>query len=503
MLNGKTKVIERTGGITIYWGDETVYDIFEELRNELTEWSTKKDWKTKRTIRTVKARYYIDDYPNRELRFHSEFSDTVMNILRIHPKYHEFDIETLEPQHGTYAEMPRKDGRNPRGRQDEYVEFISDQTKHIRILPAFMGVGKTACSLFSWSNLNVKIASILAPALVDNWKRAIGDFLDIDVEDPNVVRYVAGSDELIDYMNDLINGVNPWKIVIFSLNTMQGYITNYKEKDYPLTPDELFARGEFGVKNVDEAHRCMHFHMLLDMYSNIATHQFLTATLMREDKFLSDMENALFKMENRCEVDPPTNHVTLKTYAYRFRQKAPPHLGAMGYQHSKLETNIFKRKTVRDPYMLMLARIFYQDFMTKDRQEGDRALIYFATVNMVKEFAKFLKKKMPDLKIITYLAGDSEEKFEGADVIVSTTKKAGTGTDIPKLTYVLQTIPISSIGENYQNVGRLRLIDGRATTFSYIWSPSITKHGEYHRKRLKDLIPLTKERINIQLNFTV
>ena len=493
----------RTGGITVHWGDISVYDILQDIRHELTEYETKTDWKTKRTTRSVKAEYFIDDFDFKEIRFHSEHAAIVLDILRKHPRFRQFEYKELVPQKGAVAVFEALPGRSPRGRQDEYVDFIADRTKHIRILPAFMGVGKTCCSLFSWTILQTKIALVLAPALVDNWKRAASNFLDIDPEDKEVVRVVAGGKDLRDYMTDLINGHNPWKLVIFSLNTLQGYITNYRTKEYPLTPDEMFTLGEFGAKCVDEAHRCMHFHMLLDMYSNIATHQFLTATLMREDKFLSDLENTLFHDKNRCEVDPPTNHVTLKAYGYRFKVKAPPCIGAMGYQHSKLETNIFKRKTtLLKPYLTMLARIFYYDFVTT-KKDGDRALIYFATVNMVKVYAKFLSSKLPDLKIITYLAGDSEEKFQGADVIVSTTKKAGTGTDIPDLTYVLQTIPISSIGENYQNVGRLRYIDDRRTMFSYIFSPSISKHIEYHRKRQKDLKPLICESNIVMLNFKV
>ena len=500
--NNVNQIIIRTGGVTILWVDYSVYDALTPLRKELTEFETKTDWKTKRTTREIKAEYFIDDFEHKELRFHTEYIYLVMEALMLHPNYRSFKVITEEPQLGAVANIVSNGLRSPRGRQEEYIDFISDRTKHIRVLPAFMGVGKTACSLFSWTQIKRKVCLVLAPALMDNWKRAAKDFLTIDPENPDDVLCVSGGPALKKYMANLEAGHNPWKLVIFSLNTLQSFISNYREKDYTYTPDELFAKGEFGVKCVDEAHRCMHFHMLLDMYSNIATHQFLTATLMKEDKFLSDLENTLFNMDNRCDVDPPTNHVTLKSYGYRFLKKAPPHLGAMGYQHSKLETQIFKRKTLLKQYMLLLARIFYQDFVTT-RKDGDRALVYFATVNMVSIFTKFIKLKIPDLVVVKYLAGDSEEKFEGADIIVSTTKKAGTGTDIPDLTYVLQTIPISSIGENYQNVGRLRYIDDRKTTFSYIWSPSISKHLEYHRKRQRDLKPLICETKNIMLNFEV
>ena len=132
-----------------------------------------------------------------------------------------------------------------------------------------------------------------------------------------------------------------------------------------------------------------------------------------------------------------------------------------------------------------------------DRCIGDN----FATVAMVTTFAEYLGKGLPKLKVVAYLAGEDETKLEGADIIVSTTKKASTGIDLPGLTRVFQTIMVSSKAENYQTLGRLRKIDDPNvdTAFIYGICSQIPKHQEYHLKRQKDLLPLIYKADNIKI----
>lgn len=497
-----TDIIIRSGGVYISYQNESIVACLQPLIDKLTEVQFDKDWKTKKVTKSVKAKYYIHHTKQKILLFHSAFTDEVLNALRGHPKARSFKVDRREvtPAKSINITYTAKH-KMPRKRQPEYIEFMTDTNHHIRVLPSSPGSGKTLCTIYGMTVLKTKTAIILQPSLKDNWIQNLKELTDLTDDD---ILYVSGGDCLHDYMRTISDGNDNYKVVIFSINTMQGYMTNYLEDDlgWLYTPDELFDEGGFGLKVVDEAHKWLNFHMLLDMYSNIKMHHFLTGTLMSESPFVGAMEKTLFIEDNRCDVDPPTNHVHLRSYQFRFQDKPPPHLGAMGYNHMKFESSIFKKPRLLNSYLRNLGNIFHRDFYTT-REGKDRAVIFFATVNMVKAFTELLEKGLPDLNIVSYLAGDDESKYDNANVIVTTTKKAGTGTDFDDLTYVLQTIMISSIGENYQNIGRLRNLKDRKTTFSYVWCSDIPKHLGYHKKRQKDLIPLVCHSENLILNKPV
>lgn len=483
-----TRIIIRSGGVCIQYKHDSIINLLQPLMDRLTEVQYLKNWKTKQTEKSIKAKFYIHHIKQRTILFHSVFEEEVLKLLREHPEARHFKVDKQDIVEPTRVSIKYTSHKLPRGRQPEYIDFMCDIDNHIRILPAPPGVGKTLCTINAMTRLGLKTAIILQPSLKDNWVDNLKELTDLTDDD---ILYVSGGDGLHDYMRHINDGTDEWKVVIFSINTLQGYITGFMDDDlgWLYTPDELFDEAKFGLKVVDEAHKWLNFHMLLDMYSNIKVHHFLTGTLMNESKFIGDMEDTLFHESNRCEVDPPTSHLQLKAYEYRYFDKPPAHQGAMGYNHMKLESTIFKKTKQCSKYLRMIAKILYKDFYMT-RTGNDRAVIFFATVNMVKAFTELLSDVLKDINTVSYLAGDDESKYDDAQIIVTTTKKAGTGTDFDNLTYLLHTIMISSIGENYQNALRLRKLNDRETTFAYIWSSSIPKHKGYHEKRLKDLKPL-------------
>lgn len=483
-----TDIIIRTGGVCIFYKNDSIVECLKPIMERLTEYKFDKDWKTKQVTKSIKAQFFIHHPKQKILNFHSVHTEEVLTALRHHPKARTFKV-TRQPVSGAVSiDLNYTSPKLPRARQPEYVDFMTDISEHIRVLPSSPGSGKTLCTIFGMTRIKTKTALILQPSLKDNWIDNLKELTDIKDEE---ITYINGSEGLHEYMRKISDKTDTYKVVIFSIQTLQGYMANYLDDDlgWLYSPDELFDEGGFGLKVVDEAHKWLHFHMLLDMYSNIRNHHFLTGTLMNESPFIGAMENTLFHENDRCEVDPPTNHVHLRSYQYNFMSKAPPHLGAMGYNHMKFEGSIFKNTKLMKAYMKLIGNIFYRDFY-KTRVGKDRAVVFFSTVNMVKAFAEILDTVLPELTVVTYLAGDDESKYDDANVIVTTTKKAGTGTDFDNLVYVLQTIMISSVGENYQNVGRLRNLHERKTMFSYIWCQGIPKQVGYHKKRLTDLKPL-------------
>jgi hypothetical protein len=483
------EIIVTTSAVIINYTDVVEVGRISGLFNKLTHYVYDYDWKTGRNVRNAKAKYYIHDKENKVIRTHITHKTTVWGYIKAIPGYENIPITIKDPTIYKVIDIEFNSKYSLSPRQEDYRDFISDTSRHISILPAFMGVGKTVISLNSITYLKRKTAIVIAPKYKDNWIGSINKFLDVTEED---YVYINGKDALVDYMNLILDAADNYKIVMFSTNTIQRFITNYDTVEYPLTPDQLFDLGGFGVKLVDEAHQCMHLHMLIDLYSNIEIHQFLTATLYQEGNFLSRMEGTLYPVECRCEVDPPTRHVSLKVYSYNIEGMLPAYKTHRGYSHSKFESSIKANPRWLERYLMMYCYIIKNEFLDYERAEDHKCLIYFSTLDIIDRFYNLVRKILPDLNPIAYTKDDTMDMLEGKDLIITTTKKCGTGVDIKGLTRVIRTINISSKNENYQNIGRLRKIedDSIETVFVYAYCRRIDKQVYYHKKIMHDVKPL-------------
>lgn len=486
------KIIKRTTGIIIdcrYNEDALRY--FRPLAKELTQITTRWDRRENRMVKELKNRWYRYEKETGRLLFPA-FMELELRSSLEHQnvKYH-WDEQSPSDSIATSMEMASTFKYRPG--QETFVDFLVNWDSYTRVLPATMGAGKTVSSLAAIARMQETALCIIPASLVDEWVDTI-KWATTLTDDEYI--FISGGESLKAYMRLIMDEPNPIAVTLISINTLQAFLNNYLEDDYPLTPFEFFDKGGFGIKVVDEAHRSQHFHMTTNLYSNIKNNLYLTATLMKEDAFEANIENKMYPRKDRCPVPEPSNHVLLRSYHYKVSPNTPPHIGAMGYSHAKMEKAFEKRKISLRAYIQMVKDILHRDY-GEIRNQGDKALVFFSKVELVKLAHKELKARYPELNVIIYGAGDSKSILKDADIIVSTVKKAGTGTDIPVLTYVLQTIPISAKGENFQNVGRLRNLSDKETIFAYLVCDDIKKHKEYHEKRQRELTPLVHKKESI------
>lgn len=472
----------------------------EYLRSTLDEYTEMQSFYDRREGRmksTVKE-YWFRDEPKRKRCF---FPIMAEGVLRTELEWqnipHEvIEVPAIEPV--TFKNIEFADTFMYRPRQEGYVDFLVNFEKPIRVLPATMGAGKTTCTIATIGLLGVAGMVAIPPSLRDEWLGTTKKVLKVTDDDHF---YISGSDALNAYYEMCKeNGGTPYLITFISNNTLQGFLNGYDEK-YTFTPEEFFETCRFGVRAADEADVAQHFHMVTGFYANVKSNLFLTATLMKEDPFAAKMENGLYPAVSRCPVPEPSNHVCLRSYMYEIGPKIPNHVGPKGYSHAIFETALMRKKRSLNSYLDMIMAILNRDFL-KVREEGDRALVFFSQTKMADLFQavleKYLKEQGSSLKAVRYKAGDAKKVLNGADIVVCTLRKAGRGTDLPGLVYVLQTVAVSSIAENYQNVGRLRLLTEKDTVFGYTWSCSLPKHREYHQKRQRGLTPLIHKRETIR-----
>jgi len=487
-------IYKRSTGIILNYGEnKPVLSKLSKLAIELKQLESRYDKRLRRLVTKVKTKWYRHEPELNRILFPGFMEFKLRRLL---------DLENVEykwiednDRHVIKHKWNMVDTFEFRQGQEKFVEFLTQWDSYTRILPATMGSGKTVCAIASLAVLESASLVVASASVINEFLETIEWATDLR-KDQYI--YIGGGHNLRAYMEEIIAGPNPYAITLISIETFQRcYLNCYLEDgDWPLTPTEFFDVAGFGAKVVDEAHRSQHFHMITNLYSNIPINIYLTGTLMKEDPFEQKMEKLMYPVKDRCPVPKPTNHVKLQAFHYKTEPNVPPHVGAMGYSHAKMETAILKRKKSLKGYLSMIHRIICRDYI-QYREVGDKALVFASKVEMVTAIHEKLANAFPKLNVITYGAGDPKSVLKEADIIISTVKKAGTGTDIPILTYVLQTIPISAKGENFQNVGRLRNLTDKVTAFGYLVCQVISKHIEYHEKRQKELTPLVHKREQI------
>ncbi len=425
-----------------------------------------------------------------------------INEYRIHRSYltdfrnhfKNFDIayiveSTAKADDVTIKLIPSFDTR---GDQGEWLDFLAqDDYRHLS-LPATMGAGKTVTFLAAASAYGKRTAVMIPPGLSDRWLLEIFQFTLLDKKE---VLYVAGGQILKGYMTTLEEGRNPWVLVLFSINTIRNYVRDYylNPDEWIYSPEELFRVAGFGLRGIDEAHKELHFHYMTTLFFNCGKYIGLSGTLPKENEFLNDMCDRLFPREGRCPIKPVVATTECAVYKLYFDRWIPKHKGAMGYSQVLYENQLRVHPTIRAAFFLYLARIIYQEFNGYTKDPNDKILIFMGTIKLADMFSKYLQcdRKVRDhfskFKIGRLRRGEPDSKAKALNIVVTTVGRAGTGTDIPGILTVFNTIAINDGYLQRQVLGRSRPREDQSTRFVRIYSPNISKHNAYHVKSLAKL----------------
>lgn len=372
--------------------------------------------------------------------------------------------------------------------QEDYVKFMGSD-KPLVVNNMGTGQGKTFCAIWTAVQLGKRVLITVLPRYVDIWIKAFGEFLDIHPTDI-LVADTFGIEKLHQIMKDGL--INP-SIIILPLTKIDVYIKRMKEDPSLPGLDEVFTDMHCGVRIIDEAHESIYSVYMSLMFGNHMKTMALSATLKGDDDFVNSMYNQIFP--HHCYLRPPeyTKYIHVIAYTHRIdvnRYKINAK-GFGGYSHVKFEQSIMKRPQIFEQYYQMLKESFETYYM-ETYLEGQKAMWFFATIEMCDLFHKRLMKDYPDLDAITFTAEQSAKKetksaYREHRVVITTPGSCGTGKDIPMLYIVFSPISVSSSQRNDQMVGRTRPVDKwwpeLDPIFLYFVCPDIQKQVEYHRKR--------------------
>jgi superfamily II DNA or RNA helicase len=305
-----------------------------------------------------------------------------------------------------------------------------------------------------------KVGMIVVSGLVEQWQES----LCAQTDGKDKIWIIKGIKSLTDlFKSDIMP-----EIFICSLETLRQYIA-HKENYAELPPYKEFIKYYgIGTKIIDEAHLNFHAGTLIDLAFNVQRNIYLTATFETGDKSLRRIFDTVYPLSMRYGAGDYDKYVNVTFYGFTGSVPEKRVVSQRGYSHSKYEQHMISKPILfhdwAERVLLPIMRIHYINKEYTDL----KCLVFCATIEMVQAVVTRLKDEFPNKNVMSYVADDEECVLVDGDIIVSTHKSAGTGTDIAKLAVVVNTVSFKAPTTSKQVLGRIRKLKCANTVPEYI-----------------------------------
>ena len=441
-----------------------------DLKKYLTDYEMLLGYKGNRSF-TVKSKIYYHNKNTNEYMFPISLVGSALQILKTTFNLKPNKIIYVHKRHSKSFKFKIKDHYKLRDYQELYLNaIIKDNAPPYVLIDLKPGAGKTFISVNAIQHIGKKVAVVILPKYMDKW---VADFeLYTDIPKERIFN-VAGGETI----KQILDGDTDYDVFIMSIRTLYNYINGYEKDNNIDSPTELFRRMGVGVLLSDESHQETSALSRIVMYSNVEKVIGLSATYLSNNKKEQQIQEALFpseiKVSNLVRFDPYINIVEVGYTVnpnYKFKIKS-----SYGYSHYRYETNIKHMSKLKETYYDMILR-YLKEYYLSIKKKGEKAIIFFSSIDMCTDMRNWLAKKLPDLKINRYVGEDQYSNLLEGDIVVTTIQSAGTAVDIPNLICVLNTVIVTSSKVNIQVTGRLRKIENRPTTYVYFLNRRLPQH---------------------------
>ena len=366
-----------------------------------------------------------------------------------------------------------------------------DHPDHLYVTNDYIVTHNTLMSLYAAAKRKKRIAIVVLAGFVDKWVGDLQKCTDIRL---NEICVVSGSDGLVRSSNYPGSGLAMPKAFVISLNSVGRWLTNHEAQpdEDPLpgfasSPDRYFEHLGIGTIIFDEVH--MHPHAIYRIFSYVHVPKTiaLTATLETKDPVLRKVQSTMFPKSERFDEIKMKQYIDVVACNYQIAELGRTKIrtseyGSNSYSQTAFEKSIISDRIVYPQYMKMVIDLIRESYIDK-RETGDKLIVFTGTKEMATRLLETSKRLWPTLDIRTYLEGDPFENVIVPDIRFTTVIGGGTAIDIPQLTVAIMTNSIDSPNANLQALGRLREIPGKATTFYYLYSPTLKKQKDYHESK--------------------
>lgn len=375
--------------------------------------------------------------------------------------------------------------------QPPYINALLDvKAPVMQLVDLKTGKGKGYISLRATTALNYATGVLVLPKYIQKW---IDEVIELTGLDEKYFYVCQGLDSLKMLLEC---GDVEYKFIIFSITTLRLYSKMHKLKpcEYPVSLSQVLPTLGIGTIINDEAHQSFHAINMVLLELNPKKVIALSATLKSKDQEMIKFYKIYYPDEARISnlVNFDNYHI-IHGVMYSFPDvNYIKYLGAAGlYNHIDFEHSILRIKKLKRKYMDMIK--YYAETHIKRKQEGEKLLIFVASINFATALTNYFKKTYKDLNIVRYVEDDEYEHLLTSDITITTNLSAGTAFDIPNLLTVIQTVSVSSYQTNEQAPGRLREIKGRDVIYWYLYTPNIDKQVNHNKDRVKVLSDIAKE----------
>ena len=379
---------------------------------------------------------------------------------------------------------------DPRANQVPVIDYVIDDGFPQKIVTLPPGAGKTFVAMRCMWLLKVRGIYTFKGGYTDRWVEAFNETFDYEKGDLVVVR---GSAALVKLMRNAKAGEPIPKVLIMSFGTWRDYLKDYeasngKSKIYPISPDEFFVKLGIGYRVIDEVHQEFHLNFKIDLYTHVYKSLSLSGTMESSDAFMNRMYCIPYPVQRRNDGGGAKPHIAVKALFYKLSlPKIIRYKGAQGgYSHNAFEESLMSKKGIFPNYLKLIHKVV-ECYYGSVREDGQKMLIFCASVSLCTIVRDYLQKMYPTLTVTRYCQGDEYQDLLDADIGVSTVLSAGTAVDIPNLRVTLMTTSIDSRQSNEQALGRTRPLKDWLDViplFLYLVCEDIDRHIIYHENKM-------------------
>ena len=321
------------------------------------------------------------------------------------------------------------------------------------------GFGKTYCATNAMLQEGVRTIIIThKEGIKEQWIETFAEKTDIL---PERVINISGSKDI----EDIVNGEDDYDIFLVNHAT----ISSYARKNGWDAVADFFDRAGFGLKIIDEVHLCFTNTIYIDFFSNVRRNYYLTATFERSDK----KETQLFKrvFANTLTFGGDLERRKHTIYNFILFNSNPSYSDQMSIRtmrgvSSYLYADYAFKKDEDHSIMIALMKVMEECM----RVEG-KTLVVVPKIENIEMLMDVFTRKYPDKKVGAIYSKKSKKENElvkaESDIIISTIKGMGTGSDIAKLRNLVIMEPHSSKITSTQLIGRLREYASDKDTYAY------------------------------------
>lgn len=366
-----------------------------------------------------------------------------------------------------------------------------DHPEKLYVVEEYVVTHNTLIGSYAIVKNRMTTAVLTKSGYLEKWVDDLNKYMLLEENDIYVLQ---GYDSIVKLLDMKASDRNSYKFFVMSMRTMQNYVESYMEdsNSVPVPPEELLRYLKIGTILNDESHQefasLFKILLFLDPKRLIG----LSATMESDDAKTNYMYRLIYPLEDRASnLVKYIKYINVKAVSYNLAKFRIKYKTPMGYNHIMFEKSIMQFPKALQHYMEMLIYYIETEYIAY-REQGDKCLIFFASIDMCTLFTNYLASKYNKLDVRRYTQDDPYDNVLSADICISTNKSAGTAVDIPNLITAIQTVSISSTQPNIQAAGRLREIEGKTMRYICLYSSDLSVHKKMNMRRRKALEDIYK-----------